>query len=336
MEFLKFLEGIRNPVCDFFFSAITHLGEELFFLVLAILIFWCIDKKGGYYVLIAGFVATIMNQCLKLTFRVDRPFVKDTTFTIVESARAEATGFSFPSGHTANIATTLGCIATFFKGTWKKVVCLIIIVLVAFSRMYLGVHTPADVIVSLFISAALVIVLYPFFFDNLRYERRMPWIVGICLILAVGFVVFGQLIPRDLFTTPEHIKNLNSGIENSAKLLGCIIGLCVIYPIERFFIKFETKARWYAQIMKLVGGLGILLVLKEGLKTPLKLFYGLFTESPDFMEKFTRYLIIVVFAGIVWPLTFKFFSNLRIPALDRFGEWVKGLFKREKVEKTEA
>ena len=49
MEFLNFLAGLRNPVFDFIFSLITHLGEETFFLVFAILIFWCVDKRGGYY-----------------------------------------------------------------------------------------------------------------------------------------------------------------------------------------------------------------------------------------------------------------------------------------------
>ena len=331
MEFLKFLEGLRNPVCDFLFSTITHLGEELFFLVLAILVFWCIDKKGGYFVLISGFIGTILNQSLKLTFRVDRPFVADPNFTIVEAAREEATGFSFPSGHTQNIGTTLGSIGLFFKNNWVRAICAALIILVSFSRMYLGVHYPSDVIVSIFIAATLVVVLYPFFFDDLRFKRRMPWIIGICLLLAVGYVVYACVIPTDLFVGEAALKNLASGIENSAKLLGCIIGLCIIYPLDYFVIKFDTKAPWYGQIMKLVLGLGVLLLLKEGLKTPLMLFFGLFTDSPDFMAKLVRYLIVVVFAGAVWPLTFKFFAGIKIPALDRFGEWVKGLFAKKKV-----
>ena len=100
MGFLKFLEGIRNPVLDVFFSLITHLGEETVFMAVAIIVFWCFSKKDGYYLLSVGFIGTVLNQFLKLLFRIPRPWVKDPTFTIVESARAEATGYSFPSGHT--------------------------------------------------------------------------------------------------------------------------------------------------------------------------------------------------------------------------------------------
>ena len=332
MEFLKFLEGIRTPLGDFLFSAITHLGEETFFLVAAILVFWCIDKRGGYYVLITGFIGTILNQCLKLTFRVDRPWIKDPGFKPVGDAIAEATGFSFPSGHTQNIAGTFGAIALYFNKKWVKITALVVITLVAFSRMYLGVHTPQDVSVSLFIAAALIVVLYPFYFDELRYTRRMPWIVGICLALAIGFVVFVNVIPVDLFDTEAKLENLYSGMKNAATLFGCIIGLCVIYPIERFFVKFETQAPWYSQILKLVLGFGGILAIKEGLKTPLKLLCGLFVEDPEFLARGIRYFLIVVFAGIVWPLTFKFFKGLKIAPLDRFAEWVKGLFAKKKVE----
>ena len=73
MEFLYFLEGIRNPVFDFIFSLITHLGEETLFLVLAIFVFWCVDKRGGYYVLMTGLIGTVVNQWLKLAFRIHRP-----------------------------------------------------------------------------------------------------------------------------------------------------------------------------------------------------------------------------------------------------------------------
>ena len=108
MQFLYFLEGLRTPFLDKFFALITHLGEETVFLAVAIIVFWCFSKYSGYYLLTAGFFGTMINQFLKLTCRIPRPWVKDPNFTIVEAARAEATGYSFPSGHTQNVTTTLG------------------------------------------------------------------------------------------------------------------------------------------------------------------------------------------------------------------------------------
>ena len=55
MEFLRFLENLRTPVGDTFFSIITHLGEETLFIIAGLLIFWCINKKKGYYILSVGF-----------------------------------------------------------------------------------------------------------------------------------------------------------------------------------------------------------------------------------------------------------------------------------------
>ena len=48
MSLLYFLESIRNPVLDAFFSFITKFGEETVFMVAALIIFWCINKYHGY------------------------------------------------------------------------------------------------------------------------------------------------------------------------------------------------------------------------------------------------------------------------------------------------
>ena len=95
MEFLRFLEALRTPVGDTFFSAITHLGEEIIFILVGLLFFWCISKKQGYFILSVGFLGTVINQFLKLTFRIPRPWIRDPEFTIVECARAEATGSAY-------------------------------------------------------------------------------------------------------------------------------------------------------------------------------------------------------------------------------------------------
>lgn len=92
MNLLYALESVRTPFWDAVFSAVTHLGEETVFMVAAILIFWCVSKQEGYYLLLMGFFGTVVNQFLKLLFRIPRPWVRDPDFTIVESARAQATG----------------------------------------------------------------------------------------------------------------------------------------------------------------------------------------------------------------------------------------------------
>ena len=92
MSFLYLLESIRNPVLDFFFSLITYCGDEIVFMAVGMIVFWCVSKKEGYYLLCVGFLGTVINQFLKMVCRIPRPWVKDPNFTIVESAREAASG----------------------------------------------------------------------------------------------------------------------------------------------------------------------------------------------------------------------------------------------------
>ena len=94
MQLLYALAELRTPFLDALLGALTNCGGELVFMAAAIIVFWCVSKSCGYYMLTVGFVGTIVNQFLKLVFRIPRPWVKDPDFQIVESARAEATGYS--------------------------------------------------------------------------------------------------------------------------------------------------------------------------------------------------------------------------------------------------
>ena len=111
MSFLYLLESIRNPFLDGGVQLFTHLGSEMLFIVVGIFMLWCMDKKQGYFILLTGFFGVYFNQFLKITCRIPRPWVLDPQFTIVESARAEATGYSFPSGHTQTAVGLFGGLA---------------------------------------------------------------------------------------------------------------------------------------------------------------------------------------------------------------------------------
>ena len=302
MPFLYFLQDIRNPVLDTIFSLVTHLGEETFFLAFAIFFFWCVNKREGYFILITGLVGTVVNQIAKIFFRIPRPWVLDSEFDIVESAREEATGYSFPSGHTQNIAGTYGAISAFRPKKWKTAVCVTIITLVAFSRMYLGVHTPLDVCVSLLVALALILVLRPCFATKQSFEKSMPWIIVSSTVLSLGFLIYVLMIGGDESIDPE---NYNSALKNACTLLGCTAALAPVYIIDSKFVKFETDAKWYAQILKLALGLAGVLVIKTFLSEPLTALFG-----NEYIARAVRYFLIVMFAGAVWPITFKWFKRL--------------------------
>ena len=299
MEILYLLEKIRMPVLNEFMLLITQFGEETAFLVVALILFWCVNKKTGYFVLSVGFVGTLTNQFMKLWFRIPRPWVLDENFTILEQAREAATGYSFPSGHTQSAVGTFGAIAGTTSKRWVCAVAVTIAILVPFSRMYIGVHTPSDVLVAAGIAVGLIFLLRPMVFSEKK--NWMPILLGAMLILAVVYMCFVSFYS---FADDMDQHNLESGIESAYTLLGALIGLIIVYIVDNRWLEFPTKAIWWAQILKVVGGLLIVLVVKSGLKSPLN---GIFGELPG---RSIRYCLVVLVAGIVWPLTFRWFSRL--------------------------
>ncbi len=302
MELLYTLENIRTPLLDTVMGLVTNLGGEAVFIAAAIIVFWCLSKSCGYYMMTVGFAGTIINQFLKLWFRIPRPWVKDPGFTIVESARAEATGYSFPSGHTQNAFAVFGAPARYFKSTTLRIVLVLLIALTAFSRMYVGVHTPLDVGVSLIVGTVLVFVIYPFFRDMDRSPKKVYIIFGIFIVMAAAFVVFVELydFPADIDT-----DNYASGLKNAYMILFCAVGLLLTFYVDTKYVRFPTQAVWWAQIIKVVAGLGILLALKAVLKAPLLALFGGHSVAHG-----VRYFIVILFAGILWPMTFKYFARL--------------------------
>ena len=302
MQLLYALQEIRTPALDAVLQLITRLGEETVFMVVAIVVFWCVSKKCGYYLLSVGFFGALANQWLKITFRIPRPWVLDPNFEIVESAREAATGYSFPSGHTQSAVGTFGGMARMTKSKWLRWVCIAIALLVSFSRMYLGVHTPLDVGVSLVVASVLVLVLWPIVEKAEEKPAVMGWLLLAMLVFSGAFLAFLYLYP---FPADVDAENLSHAVENAWKLTGAIGGMLIAWWADSKFIHFDTKAIWWAQLIKVVVGLAIVVGIKSGLKAPLIALIGNVGVANA-----VRYGLMVVFAGAVWPLTFRFWGKL--------------------------
>ena len=301
MELLYWFESIRTPVLDVIMSTVTRLGEETMFMVIAMLVFWCVDKRRGYYLLSVGFVGTLVNQWLKIVCRVPRPWVLDPNFQIVDSAKEAATGYSFPSGHTQSAVGTLGGVARFTSSVWLRVICIVLALLTAVSRMYLGVHTPADVGVSLVIAVVLIFVLYPLFESTLWFPNRMYVIIGVMLAFSLSFVGFMELYP---FPADIDAANLASAVKNAYTMTGAVAGMLVVYAFDTKVLKFSTRAPWWGQFIKLVGGLALAVAVKTLLKAPLLALCG-----GHEIAHALRYFALVLVAGGIWPMTFRLYAR---------------------------
>jgi len=302
MEFLKLLEGLRTPAADAFFSAVTVLGEETFFILVGLIFYWCVNKKSGHYLLFVGLFGTVANQFLKITCRIPRPWIQDSQFTIVESAREAASGYSFPSGHTQSAVGTFGTVAVVRREKWLRILCAVLCLLVPLSRMYLGVHTPLDVGVALLMGIVLVAVFHPLLVWAEESPRRMHLLFATVSLICAVYVMY-----VNCWSFPVDIDAANylSAQKNGAKMLGCFVGLWLAYYLDSCWVHFEEKAPLPGQILKLVLGLVPVLLIKALLKAPLTALCG-----DAMMADGIRYFLIALFAGGIWPMTFPFFARI--------------------------
>ena len=301
MELLYWFESIRMPILDTLMSLITHLGEETFFMVAALYVFWCVDKRRGYYLLSVGFAGTLVSQWLKIACRIPRPWVLDPNFTIVESARAQAGGYSFPSGHTQSAVGWMGGIARFTRRWWLRAVCVVLLLLVSVSRMYLGVHTPADVGVGFVIAVVLVFALYPLIESTLWFPGRLYLIIGGMLAASLAFVGFVELFP---FPADVDAANLAGAVKNAYSMTGAVAGVLAVSVFDNQLLQFPNRAPWWGQLIKLAGGLVLVVLAKSLLKAPLLALCGGHEAAHA-----VRYFLMVLVAGGVWPMSFRFFER---------------------------
>jgi membrane-associated phospholipid phosphatase len=298
MELLKILEGVRTPFWDNFFLAVTKLGGETLFLVVILTILWCIDKKTGYYLVYAASIGLGLNRIINAVCMVDRPWIIDKRFTIVEGARGEAAGYSFPSGHTQNAVSLFGGLAVYWKSGIAKTVSVVIIILVGFSRLYLGVHTLYDVLASIIIGSVInIIVFYLYkYSDNNEAISAMPAFIAIFISAA--------LLITALLTQGDNGTFNADNIKMAYMAFGATTGVALAWFLDKKYIKYETGAHLGVQIFKCIAGIIVILLTRMLLKKPLDYIFSGHMVSHSF-----RYFCVAVMGGIIWPMSFEFWNK---------------------------
>lgn len=280
---------MRTPFFDAAFSVITTLGQEFICLFVICILFWCVDKKSAYMLGFSFYFSSLLIQGLKVTFRIERPWILNSALYPVESALKQATGFSFPSGHT-QIATSLYSTGfVLFKKIALKILCAAIILLVALSRMYLGVHTPLDVIVSFVLSALSVFIVYKNF-ERLYSPKN---------ILRISVIFFTVSFLLGIYTFILLQINLLPYNEASDlfKAVGAGFGFSLGFYLERKYIDFPEKRGGISfQVIKFSVGIAALMLLRAGMKE-------FFPKTHIF--DVIRYFVMAVFALSVYPYIIK-------------------------------
>lgn len=214
LDILRAIQSISTPLLDTVMEGITLFGEQTIIMAVFCAIYWCVDKRLGRFLAMSLGFSLCVNGIAKDIFKVERLFGAEG---IVSHRIETATGYSFPSGHTQAATAFWGGIAVMAKRPWIKAVFAVLVLLVGFSRMYLGVHYPSDVFGGMVIGLACVLVIY--FAGSERFGKTA--VFPLCLIAIIAALFIGE--------SPDTVKGAGA-------LLGIITGIF----FEEKIVKFET------------------------------------------------------------------------------------------------
>ncbi len=276
LEIIRFIQQVSSPFLDTLSEYITMLGEETLAIALIALFYYAINKETGKKLVFIILSSNLVNGVIKNLVKCPRPIGEEGIRTLREET---ATGYSFPSGHTQGAATLFPGIALQLKKRWPLIVAIIIIVLVALSRLYLGVHYPLDVLVGGLLGIGLAIL------GNYLYDRvgnsKLLFLIVLAVMLPFGivFLIDNNPLTFDFF-----------------KIYGLFLGAFLAFLFEERFVQFETKVPLWKKIIRLVLGLAIIIGVKSGLKIVL----------PDLSYFHLLRYLITAFVGLgLFPWVFK-------------------------------
>ena len=282
--FLYILQSLRlscGSIFDDFMLFITNTaGLMPCFLVLA-LVYWCINKDLGSAILLNLSFGTNINYLLKNHFKIPRPWLRDPRIVPVSAAIDDAAGYSLPSAHVARAMATYGVIAADLSKREKKKEFSVqqvigfflwtVVVLIMFSRMYLGVHTHTDVLVAFGLGLLWMLILR---FALLLQKNE--------IILVAGLAV-------TIYSIYHYGLNSNVGI---------LIGLLFGWYVEQRWIRFQTDGTPQEKMLRFIIG-GSFLIL---LFTLLPKFITVFTLAR--YANFVTHLIAGLYITVAFPLCF--------------------------------
>jgi membrane-associated phospholipid phosphatase len=286
LSFIEHIQQIQSPFLISLFQFFTILGNEVFYLIFFPFVLWCINFKLGIKIGILFLISVYINGLVKILLEQPRPF---DILPKVKLYTAE--GFGFPSGH-AQGSILIWCSIAYYrqqKIIWCLAFCLTF--LIGFSRIYLGVHFPHDVVGG-WVLGGLIFFIYHY---KIKYQIENKRVFNISLGKKLILI---SILPIILVTLPK----TGDIISVISVLTGAGWGIV----INEEFIRFRGIDGTILQRIYrlLVGTLGVL-VFYFGLK----IFFPKIGYPAYSIFYFIRYAILGLWmtAGAPWV-----FSMLKI------------------------
>ena len=282
MEYLLYLQHLREVAPEIVNEGILFLSEFMGgtgALAVIALVYWCISKPAGTFMLLNFSSTYMMNHTLKNIFCIRRPFLLDPRI----QPYTTATGYSFPSGHTMLGTAVYSSAAIWQKSRkWFVGVCTFMILLTAFGRNWIGVHTPKDVIVGILAALLVVFCQYHTLLWLEKHPEKDILVLIISIIWAAALLLF---------------------IQGSAKSCGIFLGVYIGWFAERRWVRFEVQGTLICRILQYIPGMGFVLVIYKVL---LPILVSPFSENMQtlLINAFTFFSVTAL-----WPAILRLFQK---------------------------
>ena len=294
LDVILWFQSWRTPLIEAASLTFHVLGTSEFYLLVLPLFYWCVDAAWGRHLAVVTTLSLWANSLFKAGFRRPRPFMASS---YVRNLVPEMS-YGLPSGHVQGSTTLWGTLAADMRRGWVTALTIAYVILIALSRMILGVHYLQDVIFGALVGLVAV-GLYA------RLEPSLaPWLatrrLGMQVGLAVGrsalMLAFhpGLIIPTtppwlDIPLSPDEL--LSDSVTPAAGFLGLGVG----FALELRYVRFSAQGIWWKRLIRLVIGMAGILALRFGLKA---LFADL---EPVLIFRLLRYMLIGVWASFGAP-----------------------------------
>ena len=310
IDLLLYLQNIRvahSELLSRLFLSLTTLGELLVPTIICSVVYWCINSKNGVYLFSLHSLNIFVAQCIKLLACVYRPWILSDKIHPVKEALMLAYGYSFPSGHTAQAASVYGGLAMKYgKNLYIIFLFVLMILLVGFSRLWLGVHTPQDVVTGLVIGIILVFLMNKIIDWAENNKNIYLYLIVAFDVIALALLIYIYYFNHYPYDYVNGILIVDPRIPLRSSLIGYGLSLGTINGafLCRRFISFEASS-----------GLLISKLFRALIGSFLIIIYYLYVVRHVFMNnygcpvKFLVTFILGIFITLVYPAVIHYINK---------------------------